>query len=490
MMRRKLTHIFMVLSPALLAGCASGLDIEQYSDPVAGFSTVSLETNNAIRQRPVWVQNQAQAEDLADRVHSLVHQKTINADQAVQVALLNNKGLQAAYAEVGITAAEVWQQTMLENPTVSIGVLGIAAPELGAYRAIEGMIANNILSLITRKGRVDLADIRFRQAQSKAVLETLRVAGETRKAWINAVSAFETVFYLNQAQVAADAASSLAKRLGESGALPKVGQAREHAFFSELTGQKAQARLAARMAKEELTRQMGLWGSEVDYYVPDQLPNLPRRLERRSGIETEALLQRVDLKVAKLELEAVAKSYGLVEATRYLTDLEVIGGFETEREVEDGEVKTSTTPQLELEFVIPIFDSGQARLRKAELAYMRAANLLAEKAVNIRSEARSAYTAYGSTYDIAQHFRNSVLPLRVTIEEESLLTYNGMITNTFELLADTRAKIGTILQSVNAKRDFWTAEVNLSAALYGGGSSGGGGLGEMVAVADSGGGGH
>lgn len=71
---------------------------------------------------------------------------------------------------------------------------------------------------------------------------------------------------------------------------------------------------------------------------------------------------------------------------------------------------------------------------------MRAANLLAEKAVNVRSEARSAYQAYHSNYDIARHYRNSVVPLRTKIEEESLLTYNGMLTNTFELLADSREK--------------------------------------------------
>ena len=52
--------------------------------------------------------------------------------------------------------------------------------------------------------------------------------------------------------------------------------------------------------------------------------------------------------------------------------------------------------QAELEFAIPIFDTGKARMRKAELAYMRAANLLAEKAVNVRSETRSAYEAYRS----------------------------------------------------------------------------------------------
>ncbi|WP_436639476.1 TolC family protein [Microbaculum sp. FT89] len=481
--------VFVALAPIVLAGCVTGAEVEQYSAKDAGFSTVSATTGEMIGKQTVWAQGKEDAEALATRVHALVHKKTINADTAVQVALLNNKGLQAAYADIGLSAAEAWQQTMLPNPRVSIGFFGIINPELGAYRSIEGLIAANILALATEKYRVDIADTRFRQAQYTAVLETLRLAAETRKAWITAVGAFETTVYFNQAQDAADAASELARKLGETGAMPKGGQAREHAFYAELTGQQAQARLAARLAKENLTRLMGLWGSDVDYFVPDMLPSLPGSVARKSAIEIEALQRRVDLQIAKLELQAVAQAYGLTEATRYVTDFEIIGGFESERELdENGGRKTDTTPQVELEFVIPIFDSGEARLRKGELTYMRAANLVAEKAVNIRSEARSAYTAYTATYDIARHYQNNVLPLRLEVEEQSLLTYNGMITNTFELLADTRAKINTVLQAVSAKRDFWLAETDLSASIYGGGDTAGASGGEATALADSGGG--
>ena len=153
---------------------------------------------------------------------------------------------------------------------------------------------------------------------------------------------------------------------------------------------------------------MGLWGSEVDYFVPDKLTSLPSRLVSANAIERDALQKRVDLQIAKLELEAVAQSYGLTDATRLVTDFEIIGGFEKERELnEDDKIEKLTTPQVEFEFVIPIFDTGKPRLRKAELAYMQAANLLAEKAVNIRSEARSAYTGYRSSYDIARHYKNA-----------------------------------------------------------------------------------
>ena len=321
------------------------------------------------------------------------------------------------------------------------------------------------------------------------MLETLQLAGRTRMAWINAVGAFETVFYLNQAMVSADAASQLAEKLGKSGALTKAGQAREHVFYAELAGQRAEARLAAKLAKEELTRLMGLWGSEVDYFVPDQLPGLPKRKKQQSRIEAEALEHRVDLQIAKLELEALAQSYGLTEATRYVTDLEIVSGAEFEKELEDGEIHKVKTGQVEFGFVIPIFDTGKARLRKAELAYMRAANQLAELAVNVRSEARSAYTEYYARYDIARHYKNNVLPLRENIEEEALLTYNGMITNTFELLADLRAKTNAIILSTDAKRNFWLADANLEGAVLAGntGSIGGGGA---MMIADGGNGGH
>ena len=72
-------------------------------------------------------------------------------------------------------------------------------------------------------------------------------------------------------QAAADAASDLAQKLGETGAMTKGGQAREHVFYAELAGQTAKARLEARLAKEELTRLMGLWGSDTDYQIPNRL---------------------------------------------------------------------------------------------------------------------------------------------------------------------------------------------------------------------------
>ena len=189
--------------PFMLAACA-GTVPDLYTTPTAGFAAVSEQTSAAIGKRTAFAQTQAENEAIQREVRALVQGKTISADTAVQVALLNNKGLQASYAEIGLSAATAWQEATPVNPVVSIGVLGIGAAELGAYRAIESMIAANLLSATTRQQRMALADVNFRAAQARAVDDTLALANRTRAAWINAVAAFETVSYLQRAKVTSD----------------------------------------------------------------------------------------------------------------------------------------------------------------------------------------------------------------------------------------------------------------------------------------------
>ncbi|MCF6367585.1 TolC family protein [Rhizobium halophilum] len=463
MISRGMKLIAVMALPIVVTGCTTA-----YSAKDAGFLNVSLKSGQATGKQTVWIQNQQQATEARARVKALMARKTIDAETAVQVALLNNRGLQAAYADLGDSTADAWQTQLSVFPTFSVGLSGIGTPGLEAYRVLEGAIAANILALATYDRNIRLAETRFRQAQLNAAIATISLAAETRRAWIEAVAAWENVAYLNQAKAAADAASELAKKIGEAGSLPKAGQAREHVFYAELTGETAKARLAAKLAKEELVRLMGLSGSDIEFQIPNRLPSLPKALVKRDDIEAEAIHKRMDLQVARLELQATAQAYKLEDATRIVTDIELVGTVEKEREREEDGIVSEISRTAGLEFTIPIFDSGQARLRKGELAYMRAANQLAELAVDVRSQARSAYLSYRSNYDIARHYRNNVLPLRNAIEEQSLLTYNGMITSTFELISDTREKIDSTILAVNAKRDFWLADANLAPVVYGG----------------------
>lgn len=63
--------------------------------------------------------------------------------------------------------------------------------------------------------------------------------------------------------------SELASELGKTGYLGRDDQAREHAFAAELAGQRAQADLAAKLAKD-LTRIMGLFGADFGLFCAER----------------------------------------------------------------------------------------------------------------------------------------------------------------------------------------------------------------------------
>ena len=334
---------------------------------------------------------------------------------------------------------------------------------------IERRIIADILALATLPARAELAAERFRQAQLRAALETLRVGFETRRAYYRAVAAQELAASLAQAASAAESAAKLAKELGETGAMNKLDQAREEAFYVELSTQLAGARQRAASERERLIRALGLQDGGA-LRLPHALPPLPNAPRTLVAVETEAIRRRVDLKIARIEVDTLAKTYGLTNATRFINLLEVAGISRTQRETGGA---AGTGGGFEVDFQIPIFDFGEVRVRRAGEIYMGAVNRLSELAVNARSKARESYRAYRSSYDIAMRYRRDVLPLRKIIADEAMLRYGAMQIDVFALLTEARQRIAANIAAIEAQRDFWLASSELDAALAGGGAAAG-----------------
>jgi outer membrane protein TolC len=393
--------------------------------------------------------------------------RPLTASDAVQIALINNRALQAAFNELGISEAQMVEASLPPPPTLSF--LRIAGS--GGFE-IERQILQNVLALLTLPGCREIAEARFRQAQARAVNTTLHVGMEAARAYYRAVAANEALRFLEESRLSAEAVSDVAMQLGETGAMSKLDQAREHVFYAELSGQMATARLRFRSERERLIRALGLWGNDTNFRLPNKLAALPGRPRTMASVEREAVLRRTDLVIARMELDIVALELGLTRKTRFINALEVAGISKTEKDVRtDGgqmEVDKIRRGGFELDIQIPIYDFGEASVRLAEETYMQAVNRLLERAVNARSEAREAYQAYRGAYDIARHYEREVLPLRQMISEETMLNYNAMIRDLFALLGEARARITANIQAIEARREFWLATVDLHAAIVGG----------------------
>ena len=446
-MSTRLFSIGCTLAALSLSGCAT-------FSPDGGFDSVEKTAQTRLNKDVVWARSAADQERILQRVDELL-KSPLNVDDAVQVALLNNRGLQASFADLGITEAEVVQAGRLPNPGFSLG-----RSTRGDEIEIERGLHFNLARLLMLPWTAPLEARRFQQTQNTVALRVLTLAADTRKAWVNAVAAGEALRYARQVKQAADASAELARRMEQVGNFNKLQRAREQSFAADAVLNVAHAEQAQRAPRERLTRLLGAWGAQTSFSLPERLPDLPKAPLALPDVEQFAMAQRLDVKAATQAAEQTAKNLGLSRATRFINVLELgaLRNSSNEAPVQRG---------WEVSVELPLFDWGGAKVAKAEAVYMQALNLAAEAAVNARSEVREAYTGYRSAYDIARYQRDEVVPLNQRISEENLLRYNGMLIGVFELLADARSQIASVHGAIQALRDFWIAQADLDMALIG-----------------------
>ena len=374
---------------------------------------------------------------------------------------MNNRGLQAEFAELGIGEADLVQAGRLPNPRFSM--LRASRDDIGGREyKIEQILTMNVFALITMPLASEIEARNFERVKRGVALEVLRLASETRKAYFAALAAEESVRYTRQVKAVAEASAELARRMARVGNWNKLEQAREQGFYADAALNLARAGQARTAARERLVRLMGVWGEQALLKLPERLPDLPKSAEELPDIERRAMQERLDLQAVRLDAEALAKNLGLTKTTRFINVLE----FGPARVLE-GARSSGWKKGYEIGFEIPIFDWGTSRVAKAESLYMQAVDRAAEAAINARSEVRESYDNYRASWDIARHYREEVVPIRKRIADENLLRYNGMLIGVFELLADARAQITSVNSAIEALRDFWIAEADLQMSLIG-----------------------
>ena len=440
-------RIALLITTALLGGCAS-------FSPDGGFATVEQTATDRLGKDVHWSRSGADQDNIDQRVSDLLA-KPLTADDAVQIALLNNRGLQATFQELGITEAEVVQAGRIPNPGISFGRLS-----RGSEVEINRGLHVNLARLLALPLIGPLEARRFQQTQGMVAMSVLSLAADTRKAYVLALAAEESVRYMQQVKQAAVAGAELARRMAQVGNFNKLQWAREQGFAADASLNLARAEQAQRATRERLTRLLGLWGQQTQFVLPQRLPDLPKEVRDLPDVERTALAQRLDVQGARLAAAQTASRLGLIRTTRFINVLEL--GV-----VHNSSNELPTQRGWEVGFELPLFDWGGARVAKAEALYMQALHRTAETAINARSEVREVYTAYRSAYDIARFHLDEIVPLRKQIADENMLRYNGMLIGVFELLADARAQIASVNAAIEAKRDFWIAQADLDMALIG-----------------------
>jgi len=463
--------------------------------PQEAFEDVAFDVGNRINKRITW--DTGSNDDLSARAAvKAMLSRQLSPSSAVQIALLNNRELQAAYADVGMAQTNLVQAGLLRNPVFDGAVTWYA--DAGGTPNLAFGVAWSFIDLLKRPKRKAVARSTLEEAKLKVALRVVMHAADTHAAFIDYVAAMQEIDLLKSIADSARANVKAAAALRKAGNITELQFEQNQSFLTSAKLEMAQAEAKSDETREKLNVLMGLTGRQTYWSAPRELPDLPPGMVRAGNVEARALRASLEIAIAQQKLTTLGRQFKLVRKESLLRDVE--SGVEYEREIEvekneDTGAKEKSSrrawgPTFEVE--IPIFDHGQARKAGVLLQIQQAENELWALAVRVRSTARLSRARLLTTAKTVDYYEKAVLPQSQRILLGTQRDYNALQESVFRLIAARRAQITAGQQRIQAQRAYWSAFVRFQQLMSGALPGGGSGETEMASAAPGGGegGGH
>lgn len=439
---------------ALLSGCSS-------TKPTAARTEVGEIV--ADRGGPADViapeQDASSAAQVRERVAELLA-KPLTVGSALQVALLNNRGLRVTLEELGVAQADLVQAGLLENPVVA-GNLIISTAGNGFGGGLS--LSQSLLSAFLIPAKRRLANAQLRVAVVNVADATLGLVRDVKVAYADAQAAVAARDLHRTLVQGAEVADELAQRQHEAGNLTDLDRELFASALDEARLELADYTLEVVMAREELNRLLGLWGAQVEWKLGASLPDPGQLNVDLTGAEALGIRQRLDISSVRSEVEAI--EYAIKLRRRGVVP-NVEAGVEAGNEVgDDVGHEWVVGPSLSLE--VPLFDPGHADFARLRAYLRQAQHRLQHTAIVARSQIRTQREALVGSARRVEYIRDTVLPRRVTIGARALERYNAMLIGAYELLHIREEQVESQHAYVRALRDYWVARAQLERAVGG-----------------------
>lgn len=439
---------WIALAPFLVA-CVS-------SD--AGYHDVRQLTSSRIRRDVRWYAHDSSV--AGDKQTRELLARPLDAGAAVQVALLNNQGLQAAFEELGVARGRLVEALRLPNPTADAALRfhgrGEARPEI----ELQGMLDLSELLFMPLRGGA--ASAQLDAAKLSVAGRVLDLAFQARLSFYDYQAAAQTLELRRSILVALGASFEAAQRLHEAGNITDLSFANERALYEEARVALTHAEAMFLAGREELNAIMGLWGRGAAWTAEERMADPAAEESTLAELEARAIERSLDLELIQRRFEAAGKGANVARLRGWVPELRA--GVSAEREHDD-ELGWTLGPAVSLG--LPLFYQGQGETAVALADQRREQNLYADTAVRIRSTARAIASRLQATAKSADYYKTVLLPLRQQILDDTQLQYNAMSAGVFQLLQAKRDQIEAARAYVELLRDYWTLRAEVDQLLAG-----------------------
>ncbi len=443
---RRAVPVMIGVSVAL-AGCGGTRD--------QGFTDVQKTVSERTTAKIHWDQGSNEDEQSAAAVKKLLSQE-LGVDEAVQIALLNNRSLQAMYQDLGVAQADLVRAGLLRNPVFDVS----AKFARGGGVRLEMSIVEDFLDLFFIPMRKRLAETAIEGAKSRVAGAVIDLATNVRVAVYRLQTATQALELRRTVVQAASAAYDLTQRLRAAGNITKLDLLEQRGFFEEAKMHLGQAEVEIVELREHLNSLLGLWGDETQWTVAPRLPEMSADEMSMDGLEHRAIERSLDLAITRSEIALHAQRLGIARPFGAMGNADL--GVAAEKEI-DGTWAVGPTASVPL----PIFNFGQGAVAEARAELRRSQELYAAQAIEIRSRVRTARSRLLANRARVDYLRQVMLPLRRAAVEETQLQYNGMLASPFRLIQTKQNEIEAGVDYVEALGGYWIALAMMNQLLDG-----------------------
>ncbi len=448
----RVRHRVAVLVPAgllgvILVGCAS-------VPPQHGLANVRRDIQHRSGLRVDWTQDARSDSALVVWTASTLIGE-VSVDTAIQVGLLRNKGLQAAFEDLGIARSDLVQSGLLANP---VATAASAFARGGGTGITSFGVALPFIDLLQRPLRQRVAAQEFDAARARMSAAVVKLAAEIRIAYVDAQAGEQLLEVRRAVSAALDASATAAIAIHDAGNLSDFDLAQERAQAADARLEVFRAEANVRVTRAELERVMGVNGGQAWTLTP-RLRSPSDSTQGDAGLIETAMGRRLDLRATQSDANAAAQRLGLTRAFALLPDGTLGATYERDP---DGTFVGGT-----ISVPVPLFDHGQGRVSRNRALLRQALARHDALVQDIVGEVRHLTASLVSAQAREEHLRRVVLPLRHQAVLESQKFANAMEHSVFMLLMVKQAEIDAGSAYVEALRDYWIARAALERAVGG-----------------------
>jgi outer membrane protein, heavy metal efflux system len=381
--------------------------------------------------------------------------RPLDRETAVRIALANSPRLAGALAELGVAGGEL-------ATAVGLGPLHVDGElRFGHDTELEFHAVQGVLGLITAPRLRAVARAGLEAARARATATALRLAANVEIAFNDLIAAQQELELRRTAFDAADAAATVRERMHAAGNTPALTLARDRDAREQARVDLSRAEATVEIRRERINALLALSGEQTKWRAAGMLDELPAAAPALDDLERAAVIASLDLAAGRATREGAANALGAERIRAVLPDL----GVGVAIAQHGGSEGATVGPSVRIG--IPLFDYRAGFRARARAELSRADAELVAVAIELRAGARAARVAALSAFQEARHLRSIVLPLRQQIVDQTLLHYNAMDADPFQLIVARRQLAEAGQQYLDALRRYWNAMSEVTALRRG-----------------------